>query len=836
MGGGHLTVDHLTLAGTGEGNVGALILDLGNTQGDDESLEADFTDLTIRDFNFESKNGTGLVSFSPQSWSSGKPPVHFDRLNVERMTFEDNVVDGTNGNLMDALGSDIHYESIKLRGNTVGESLLSLEGAYVHLNDLAVEDNVSSGYGINANYLDDFVTADQTNRGLFELNGGTFTGNTLIGDSNAGLISATGFDKAVLQNLTFADNASDAEYIHLVNDESELRDIAFSGGETGHGLVHWRWEPDSGQWGGASSLLLEDVEVSGVGFSGDAETMGAVLTVTQPYPATSWTSTLDIHTTKPIDWTFAESVGGDVYSVMIDISWDNGGAKHQTDFTVTTDADFTTTRGFYFDGNDNSSVRLVKTGEATFALGGSSVFSAKTDVDVQAGVLALPEEARIVWKNGGSLKTSPGSTLSVALHDVTNTAPADHDALAPLSMNGNSLDLSEESTLAVRVLDPNPQNKEGWLVLAGNAQLTETSNPQLEIADEQNWLYKFTGEGLGLSQGMTDETGAEIEGTGENVYVHYAYEDEVDPDPSAECMMNVTNHFAFVTLDVLQRQLFLERPDRADALWAIPTYVHDRRDNDGFAGYDANLRGITVGRDFVTESGYWGIALGHGDGSLHSVGAIAYTAGDLQSNWAMLYGEWLHEGLRVNGTLAYLRQDADETQGNVAGELRTDTENEAIRAGVTAGYGFDFGDVRAEPSVGFAYTHLKQRDFSVEAGASQAEVLAGEDASMDVWSVPAHVTLSTQWSGSNGTRHAARFLFGGQLNFGDDAMAGRYRDALGRDAGEWRLLPLDDWQLDTGLAYTIADDGPMTFAIQGNFTWGAEHQTSDVSAVVRWLL
>ena len=266
-------------------------------------------------------------------------------------------------------------------------------------------------------------------------------------------------------------------------------------------------------------------------------------------------------------------------------------------------------------------------------LGGKSTFSnATVNFDVRAGRLELLSDADLNWEDGaaGGLTTAAGSEFALSLNEIDPTDVNSHGGKAKIHLAGNKLDLAQGSSLSVdwnERLESLPAVGSHWLILAEDAELTKESAPDVAIKTN-NWILEHAMQvagGTQLTQGIANEDGT-LEGTENNVYIGFTTEstagpDPIDPDEDIRSATNLTAHFAYSSIREVSRGMLHWRPVRSDAFWAIPQYLHDRRDRDDFGvGFDAQLRGITVGKDFTTDNGFWGAAFGYGDGNIHSLG------------------------------------------------------------------------------------------------------------------------------------------------------------------------------------------------------------------------
>ena len=346
------------------------------------------------------------------------------------------------------------------------------------------------------------------------------------------------------------------------------------------------------------------------------------------------------------------------------------------------------------------------------------------------------------------------------------------------------------------------------------------------------------------SSAVANEDGT-LEGTENNVYIGFTTEstagpDPIGPDEDSRSATNLTAHFAYSSIREVSRGILHWRPVRSDAFWAIPQYLHDRRDRDDFGvGFDAQLRGITVGKDFTTDNGFWGAAFGYGDGNIHSLGGIAYTSGDVQSWWAGIYGQHNVNDWRFEGILSYLCQDADQDQSNSAADLHLNTKNDVVLVSGKVARNFVL-DKNAErtismtPSVGLEYVWLKQRDFNVRMNSGET-LLKGEAEDMNIFSVPVDLRFDRDWAGDNGWRHNASVTVGGSFNFGDDTMSGDFTGPNGVATDGWRLIPLDNCQGRVAAEYVLLHPN-QAFSVSAGagYTFSKSRELLDLQAVIRY--
>lgn len=486
-------------------------------------------------------------------------------------------------------------------------------------------------------------------------------------------------------------------------------------------------------------------------------------------------------------------------------------------------------------------------------LGGKSTFSnATVNFDVKAGRFELLSDADLNWEDGaaGRLRTAAGSEFALSLNEIDPTDVNSHGGKAKIHLAGNTLDLEQGSSLSVdwnERLEALPAVGSHWLILAEDAKLTETSAPDVSV-NTDNWILDYAmkvSDGTQLTQGIVNEDGTVAEGTEKNVYIGFSTEstedpDPIDPDEDIRSATNLTAHFAYSSIREVSRGMLHWRPVRSDAFWSIPQYLHDRRDRDDFGvGFDAQLRGITVGKDFTTDNGFWGAAFGYGDGNIHSLGGIAYTSGDVQSWWAGIYGQHNVNDWRFEGILSYLCQDADQDQSNSAADLHLNTKNDVVLVSGKVARNFVLDKnaertIRMTPSVGLEYVWLKQRDFNVRMNSGET-LLKGEAEDMNVFSVPVDLRFDRDWAGDNGWRHNAGVTLGGSFNFGDDTMSGDFTGPNGVAADGWRLIPLDDYQGRVAAEYVLLHPN-QAFSISAGagYTFSKSRELLDLQAVIRY--
>lgn len=485
-------------------------------------------------------------------------------------------------------------------------------------------------------------------------------------------------------------------------------------------------------------------------------------------------------------------------------------------------------------------------------LGGKSTFANTTaNFDLVAGRFELLSGGDLLWTDGtaGRLTTASGTEFALSLAEVDPLEVAAHGKSARIHLAGNELKMSEGSSLAVQWnerLESIPAVGSHWLILAEDAQLSADSAPDVSI-ETDNWILDYAmqvSDDAVLQQGILQEDGTLAEGTQDNVYVGFSTESTeapIDPDDDIRSATNLTAHFAYSSIREVSRGMLHWRPVRSDAYWAIPQYLHDRRDQDDFGvGFDAQLRGITVGKDFTTDNGFWGAALGYGDGAIHSLGGIAYTSGDVESWWAGLYGQYASGDWRFEGVLSYLCQDADQDQQNSAADLHLNTKNDAVLVSGKAARSFILDadaerTIRMTPSIGLEYVWLKQRDFDVRMNSGEA-LLRGEAEDMNVFSIPVDLRFDREWSGDGGWRHNASVTVGGAFSFGDDTMSGDFEGPDGNAANGWRLIPLDDCQGRVAAEYVLLHPNEAFSVSAGaGYTFSKSRELLDLQAVVRYV-
>lgn len=484
-------------------------------------------------------------------------------------------------------------------------------------------------------------------------------------------------------------------------------------------------------------------------------------------------------------------------------------------------------------------------------LGGQSTFDKSTvNFDLRAGRLELLAGGDLRWTDAtaGRLTAASGTEFALSLAEVDPLDADAHGASARIHLAGNALELREGSALTVQWnerLDSIPAVGSHWLILAEDATLSANSAPDVSI-ETDNWILDYAmqvADDAVLSQGVLQKDGTLAEGTQDNVYVGFSTkstEAPIDPDEDIRSATNLTAHFAYSTIREVSRSMLHWRPVRNDAFWAIPQYLHDRRDRDDFGvGFDAHLSGITVGKDFSGDNGFWGAAFGYGYGSIHSLGGIAYTSGDAQSWWAGVYGQRNIGSWRFEGVAAYLCLDADQDQENTAADLHLNTKNDAVLLSGKAARIFVLDanaerTISATPSIGLEYVWLKQRDFNVRMNSGQT-LLEGQAEDMSVFSVPLDVRFERDWAGSSGWRHNASMTIGGAFSFGDDTMSGDFEGPDGTAAAGWRLIPLDDCQGRVSAQYVLLHPSQdFSISAGAGYTFSSSRELLDLQAVIRY--
>lgn len=449
-------------------------------------------------------------------------------------------------------------------------------------------------------------------------------------------------------------------------------------------------------------------------------------------------------------------------------------------------------------------------------LGGLNSFDGPvTNFTIYAGSLDLLESSRLVWENEktsdastGAFLAKSGSVFNVHLNSVSSDNVSDHAGLAPIDLGGNEFTMEAGSNLNISingVQSLRSSSDQGWLIVAANAELTQGTDPKISFTDK-NWLYDFS-EGQKLQQGMT-ESNQIVSGTEENIYIGYNISDNIHPDQDAVKLSNATSHFAVSAIRSISNSVTnYYRPKHANTFWVLPQYIHDNRDTDDLGvGFDAQLRAVTIGNDFIFDNGYWGFGIGYGDGNIHSNGGIAYTNGDIQSLWGIGYFKYKGESFNVFADVSYLYQDADQEQNNVVGPLYTNTTNDAVLVNLGISKDFvlskdDLSQWILSPSLGVEYIYLNQRDFDINLD-NGTTILHGDDNNMSMFSIPVEATLQYDFADDD-LKHNFHLTLGASKNFGDKSMSGSYTDLNGRNADKWELIPVDDYQGKVGLGYTL---------------------------------
>lgn len=442
-------------------------------------------------------------------------------------------------------------------------------------------------------------------------------------------------------------------------------------------------------------------------------------------------------------------------------------------------------------------------------LGGQNSFEGPiTNFTISSGTLYLLDTSKLIWKNTvtednsstGKFLAKSGTSFDIHLNAVTADNVNEHIDLAPIDLGGNTFTMEEGSNLNISINNVEAlkdSSEEGWLVVAANAKLTEESNPNIVFNDD-NWLYDFS-EDQKLQQGMsTSDSQDVVQGTEDNIYVGYKISQEIHPDQDAVKLSNATSHFAASSIRSISNAVTnYYRPKHANTLWVLPQYIHDNRDTDDLGvGFDAQLRAITVGNDFIFDNGYWGFGIGYGDSNIHSNGGIAYTNGDIQSVWGIGYFKYIGEKFNIYADAAYLYQDADQEQRNIVGPLYTNTTNDVFLANLGISKDIvlskdDSSQWSLSPSLGVEYIYLGQRDFDVNLE-NGATVLHGDDDNMNMFTIPLEATLQYDLA-HNDLRHNFHLTLGASKNVGDKSMSGDYTDLNGNNADKWTLIPVDDY-------------------------------------------
>ena len=829
---GSLVLSDLTLDGANSAGNAILF-----TQTSDPSYDLDGTlkNVVIKNFDNSKRTNRGqfaLIQGNPALYSGNTVRYWFSNLTFSNVTFEENR-DNENGNtgLFDLYAQNAVLDGLKINDNHYDGSALGLLSAgNASLSNITAQGNTSSNSILSLSLnSESYIDRTATGYGEFSLSEASFTDNQ---SASGSIVSIGNFTKATLEESVFSNNTAKSDIILLSsNAERKIRNVLLQNnhGETGINL--YTLNRYAGQ---QQSVVIENLQANG-------NDVTSLISVNGEIELTQFDVDLTLRMTQETDWNNADA------DYAVDVQMTNGS---ELQLKIDAEADFSTDKGIRTAkarwANGSGTASITKNGSARWTLGGHSDFAVDTAFNVAAGTLELTPDARLAWsedvdtsKNAFTVQSN--AALNVTLHDVSALDAAAHGALAPLSLAGHGLSFAEGSSLHVSIADFESVSNgdSGWLILAENARLDTMAAPDLTFADEENWLFRLTGDGLGLQQGVS-ENGEVKAGTEENVYIGYELEDTLHPDEGASTLVSATSHFALSSMRQIAGGFFFYRPTTNDSLWARPEYLHDRRTPDGSVGFDAQLRGITVGKDFRTENGFWGVALGHGNGRIHSLGAADYTNGEVKSTWAALYGERRKDAFVMTGTLAYLYQKADQDQSNMVGELHTATKNDVIWADFSIGReALIDSDAKSSttvtPSIGLQYAWLRQRDFNVDLG-DAGGILKGEAESMHIASVPVDVALAHDWAGSGTSRHHFEWKIGGSWTFTDRDMSGHFEDFRGKKADEWTLVPLDRWQAETSLAYTLYDsESNMTLTLGGAYVYGENRELAGLNAVVRWI-
>ena len=488
--------------------------------------------------------------------------------------------------------------------------------------------------------------------------------------------------------------------------------------------------------------------------------------------------------------------------------------------------------------------------ESSVFLGSESNFNGLiTNFNVRSGSFTLLQDAKLVWKNHvseshpetGKFLVANGSSFNVHLNSVSEDNVEQHVDLAPIDLGGNNFTMEAGSNLNISINNVaalKDSSEEGWLVVAANAKLTEETDPNITFADE-NWLYDFS-DGQKLQQGMTTSDQQSIAGTEDNIYVGYKMAEIIHPDEDAVKLTNATSHFAVSAIRSISGAVTdIYRPKHANTLWVLPQYIHDNRDTDDLGvGFDAQLRAITVGNDFVFDNGYWGFGIGYGDGNIHSNGGIAYTNGDIQSLWGIGYFKYLGDEFDVYADISYLYQDADQEQRNIVGPLYTNTTNDVFLANLGVSKDIliskkDLSQWIITPSVGLEYIYLKQRDFDIHLE-NDTTILHGDDSGMNILSIPVEANLQYDFAYDD-LRHNFHLTLGVSKNIGDKSMSGDYTDLNGNNADKWTLIPVDDYQGKVGLGYTLYSPTENVSVDLGvNYVFSNSRELTDVTGTIKY--
>lgn len=818
---------------------------------DENSLNTKLSNLRFEGFNNTSSE-FALVAGDPSRFSSKTEPLWFEALSISNLEFERNT---SKRELLNLKGYEFGVTSVSMKNNTVGSgTLFYVDTASAQVSEITAENNTFSAAALTLKYWDFNCGPDLPSEtdGVSTLNDLLFINNTGTG-STSNVLSITGFKDLSIQNALFENNSTKDATIYLSgNDKISLSEIVFRNNESRQGSIHVVTPHEKS--GSKTELNLKNIEASGNTVNQDDRfhRYGHVLTVSGEIESTNFESDITINNARSISWLNRTENYNPETDFAIAFNFLQSSSK--TNLVFNTEANFYSNLGILaYEGNytGQGTLNVEKKGTADMRLGGRSLFEVDTVFNIKEGSFSLDKDARLEWEElsnradpseNSLFAVRSGATFNAVLYDVTNDDVQSQGSKAPLSMSMNKLLFEAGSSFSIQVANPNEalynEGGSGWLIVAEDAVLDD-QGVSLSIADENNWIYNFSDEGLGLSLGMKDESGTVIGGTENNVYVGYAFEGQIRPDESAQSIASATSHFALSTLQTISDGLFFWRPQIEDSLWVRPAYIHDRRDKDDTVGFDANLKGITVGKDFRTDNGYWGLAAGYGQGNLHSLGAIAYTSGDVESAWVAAYGQVKKNDWEFSGILAYLYQDAEQDQKNVAAELHTGTKNDVLQAmaSVARTYLVDQSEdskTYITPLIGLRYTWLRQRDFDVSF-AGGGELLEADSESMNVFTIPVQATVRHDWASDEGRRHNIAFTFGGEFNLSDRDMEGDFKDFRNQDAGTWKLVPLDRWQATSKLAYTFyANDTNMTFTLGTEFIYSDNRQLTNAYGVARW--
>lgn len=834
----------------GTGTQSALLFNTGSFHRE-KTLTLNMSDFSVTDFRAGNK---AVIYTDPNSLSGSTEPMWFDRLTMHNVTLREN----TGSSILNfRQGANIAtISTLLLQDNTATGSAFNLDLIGGDVSVFKATGNTAGTYIASFAYnqlLSDLATPD-TQSGVFTLTKGFFEDNTVTrskpsGTFSSGVISVTGFKSATIQNSHFTNNHG-GQYIGYFsgNDQLNVQNVEFMHNSSVIGAMALV-SPD----GSTSQATFHNISASENSATSRFGTYGKVLSIVGLKEENGASANILLSNDQKITWVNAAN-GDSEKASAIGVVF--GSQNRTVNIEVQTNADFVSDLGIHasksvWSETIDGLLKVKKTGSADLSLGGESHFEADTLFDVTAGSFSLQDDAKLIWyrkdstpdANRNLFALRAQTDFNVGLYDITEQETSAHGEFAPLRLAGNRLVLEEGSAVNVRILNADEAlahaGESSWLILAENASLDD-KGAALDFAPMENWIFSFDEESGGIQQGMTDAEGNLVAGTEDNVYIGYSLQSTIKPDESASTMTSATSHFAFSSLETISDGLFHWRPDHSDALWVRPVYIHDRRTPDATVGFDANLRGFTAGKDFCTENGFWGAAVGYGSGALHSLGSAAYTSGDLKSAWAALYGEHRRDRMQYRALLAYLHQNADQDQMNDAAELHTDTTNDVILARLSAAYEFTLSEdvgkkTTLAPEIGLQYAWLNQHDFDVNLQGG-TELLHGEEESMSIFSVPVKGTLRHDWAGEDSTRHNVAFSLGGEVTLSDLDMEGRFKDFHGRNAGGWTLVALDRWQAEATLAYTLYDrKNAMTLTLGGGYIYGENREQTEAHAVVRWL-